>query len=85
VIGASSRVLFFVSAVIHPAIELPNEAQAVLLWNPLAHAMELLRYETLGIRPFLHVSYGYFAGFAAVCLFLGFVAYYPNRFKVLER
>ncbi len=85
VVAATGRILFFVSCVIHAAIELPPEAQTVLIWNPLAHAMELLRYETLGIRPFLHVSYGYFAGFAAICLFLGFIAYYPNRFKVLER
>jgi capsular polysaccharide transport system permease protein len=80
-----SRGLIFVSAVVHPAAELPSEAQTFIAANPLAHGMELLRAYTFGIRPFQEASFTYFAGFAAVSLFLGLIVYYPNRMKILEQ
>lgn len=85
VIGLFSRVLLICSAVIHPAYELPPEAQKYLAWNPLAHGMELIRLHLLDIPPFPQASIEYLAGFAIVSLFLGFIGYYVNRHKVLER
>jgi capsular polysaccharide transport system permease protein len=85
VLSMFSRVLVFVSAVIHPATELPAQAQVFLSYNPIAHAMEIARWYTLGIHPFEAASLQYVAAFAAISLFLGFIAYYPNRRRVLER
>ena len=70
---------------IHPASELPPEAQTFLAYNPLAHAMELLRLYALDIPAFPAVSFEYFAIFSISCLFMGFIGYYANRFKVLEQ
>ena len=67
------------------ALALPPEAQKYLAWNPLAHGMELIRLHLLDIPPFPQASIEYLAGFAIVSLFLGFIGYYVNRHKVLER
>lgn len=79
-----TRVLFFTSAVIHPASELPQGAQWFIAFNPFAHAMELLRLYALRMPCFREVSFSYFAGFCMFSLFLGLIAYYANRTKVLE-
>lgn len=80
-----SRGLMFLSAVIHPASELPVQAQFYIAWNPIAHAMELLRQYTLGMVPFQDSSLSYLLGWAAGAVFLGFISYYVNRHKVIER
>ncbi len=80
-----SRILFYVSAVIHPAGDLPQEAQALIAWNPFAHANELGRYYLLGIKPFVDISELYLFSCSLGMLSFGFVAYYANRTKVLER
>lgn len=80
-----SRVLFFVSSVIHPASELPDSAQVLIAWNPFAHAMELGRFYLLGIKPFDGISESYLFGWSITTLAFGFMAYYANRKKVLER
>jgi capsular polysaccharide transport system permease protein len=77
--------LFITSSVIHPAAELPAKAQYYVSFNPLAHAMELLRFYTLDMDCFPGASLRYFACFCLTCLFLGYVTYYANRSKVLER
>lgn len=79
-----TRVLFITSAVIHPAAELPSKAQWYIAFNPFAHAMELLRLYALRIPPFPEASFSFFAYFCLICVFLGLVAYYANRTKVLE-
>lgn len=79
------RGMVLLSAVIHPVGELSPEATAIILWNPIAHFEELFRSALLGMTPHAEISYGYFAMWAMCALFLGFVGYYVNRFKVLER
>lgn len=80
-----TRGLFLLSAVINPAAALPPQVQWYLAFNPLAHAMELLRFYTLKIPPFPQVSFRYFAFFCLASLFMGLIAYYANRSRVLER
>lgn len=84
-ITMAGRALLFLSAVIHPASDLPVQTISILMWNPIAHFEELIREYLLGITPFMGVSPGFFLMFAITALFLGFTAYYTNRFKVLER
>ena len=80
-----TQVLFFTSAVIHPASQLPHLAKKWLAYNPFAHAMELLRLYTLRIQPFPEASVSFLAAFSVACLFLGFAAYYANRHRIVER
>lgn len=80
-----SRGLLFISAVMHPANELPAEAQDFLAWNPLVHYMEAMRGFFLGMDTFPALSFTYMTGFAAVSVFMGFISYYANRHKVIER
>ncbi len=70
---------------IHPVSELPSEAAYYISWNPFAHSIEYLRYYFLGMRPFQGVSMAYVANFAFIMLFLGFISYYANRQKLIER
>lgn len=84
VMAPFTRVLFITSAVIHPAAELPAKAQWYIAFNPFAHAMELLRLYALRLPPFPGASFRFFAAFSLICLFLGLIAYYANRQKVLE-
>jgi capsular polysaccharide transport system permease protein len=85
VLSFSGRALLILSAVIHPASELPTQAQAYIAWNPIAHALELMRYYFLGMKPFQTVSMTYLTGFSVIMLCLGFMSYYANRQKVIER
>ena len=80
-----SRGLLFISAVMHPANELPAEAQDFLAWNPLTHFMEAMRGYWLGMETFPDLSFTYMAGFSIVSVFMGFISYYVNRRKVIER
>lgn len=80
-----TRLLFITSAVIHPALELPASGQWYLSWNPIAHALELLRQYTLRMHSFPAVSLNYFASFCFISLFVGLISYYANRSKVIER
>lgn len=84
-IQLGGRGLLFISAVMHPASELPKEAQGVIAWNPIAHFEELFRSYLLGTTPFPDVSLSYFLFSMLTVLFLGLTSYYANRFKVLER
>lgn len=80
-----SRGLIFLSAVMHPVNELPTQAQYYIALNPLAHAMELIRQYTLGMTPFQDVSFYYWSAWVSATIFLGFLSYYVNRYKVIER
>lgn len=79
------RGLLFVSAVIHPASELPAAAQSVIAWNPIAHFEELFRSYLLGTTPFAGVSASYMSFCVLIILFLGFAGYYVNRLNVIKR
>lgn len=83
-ISISSRALILGSAVMHPARDLPVPAQRILQYNPLAHAMELLRFYALDMTPFHGASEPYLEMFALSTLAIGFIAYYANRKSILE-
>jgi len=60
VIKLISLPLMLTSGVIIPLSYLPSEVQAVLLYNPVVHALELLRsgfFEAYTISPYISVSY----------------------------
>ena len=84
-IGASSRGLLLLCAVMHPVSDLPSNATYYLALNPIAHVEEKIRQYTLGIKPFPEASVSYPAYFALIMLFFGFASYYANRHRVIER
>lgn len=83
-ISLTSRAVMLLSAVMHPAAELPTPAQRVIAMNPLAHALELLRYYALGMKPFHAVSLEFVVFTALGTLSFGLIAYYANRKTILE-
>ncbi|MFT3988271.1 ABC transporter permease [Aestuariivirga sp.] len=85
VIRLMTRALMFLSAVFYPAGHLPSEITAILAYNPIAHLTELTRYYALGLRPFEQASVWYVMMFTLVLAFLGFISYYANRFRLLEK
>ena len=84
-LGAMSRGLLLLCAVMHPMEDLPVSGTYYLSFNPIAHLEEMIRLYALGIKPFAGVSLAYPSYFALGFLFLGFASYYANRRKVLER
>ena len=83
--SGSARALLFLSAVIHPMSEIHDTAGEFLLWNPLAHMVELLREYALGMKPYPGVTLTYPLGFMLFMLFLGLTSYYANRFELLKK
>lgn len=80
-----SQGLLVLSAVIHPMKDLQAKAGAILLWNPLAHMEELLRFYALDISYYQGVTVAFPLGFMLLSLFLGFAAYYAKRHELLKR
>jgi capsular polysaccharide transport system permease protein len=79
-----TRPMLFVSPIFYPVNGLPDSARYLLSWNPLSHLIELARYYALGVKPFPEAGFTYPLVFALVALFLGLVAYYPNRQRLLQ-
>ena len=79
------RPLLLISAVFYTPNDLPAQARYFISWNPIAQLIEYARYYALGIPLFPEASIVYPAVCALVALFLGFIAYYANRFRLLER
>ena len=80
-----NRPLLLISAVFYTPNDLPVRARYFISWNPIAQLIEYARYYALGIPLFPEASIVYPAVCALVALFLGFVVYYANRFRLLER
>jgi len=78
--------LYFLSAVMYPAVVLPQAMQEVLLLNPLVHAIESLR---LAFVPAYQIpqgiNLGYPAAAAVVLVFLGLALHARFRFALIER
>ncbi len=85
IVSVLSRPLIFVSAIFFSPNDLPADARYYISWNPITQLIEYLRYYSLGTRLFPEASITYTSMFALVALFMGFVAYYPNRLRLLER
>lgn len=80
-----TRPLIFVSAVFHTANQLPERARYLISWNPLAQINEFARYYMLGIQPFPEADMTYTVVVAMLVLAWAMIAYYSNRFRVLQK
>lgn len=77
--------MIFISAVFYPLSILPLKIQYILSWNPIVQTNELIRASAFGTFQPPDVSLSYLFCFAICSLFLGYVSYYANRFKLLAR
>lgn len=76
--------LYLVSCVILPVQTLPPEIRQWLLWNPVLHALELLRgYYFSGYRPLEETSLSYVVFTALVTLALGLSLYRVRRHRLV--
>ncbi|RFS78485.1 ABC transporter [Leclercia adecarboxylata] len=60
--------LMFISCVMHPLISIPSQYQHWFLWNPLVHAIELIRSGWIGGYSSPNVSWSYLFGVTFVLL-----------------
>ena len=80
-----SAPLIFLSAVFYPLSVLPFKIQYWLSWNPIVQVNELMRVALFGVNQQRDVDINYLALFAVCSCFLGSIAYFANRFKLLKR
>jgi capsular polysaccharide transport system permease protein len=78
------RPLYFGSAIMYSPANLPPEFRAWVTWNPLAHAVELLRHVVVPTYPVEHVSLGYLAVCALVVCFAGVAVYKAREPSLLK-
>ncbi len=77
--------LIFVSAVFYPLSLLPYDLQYLLSWNPIVQVNELMRVALFGVTQQRDVELNYLFMFSVTSCFLGTIAYFANRFKLLKR
>ena len=83
--SVATRPLLFISAVMYSPNDLPNAAREILSWNPLLQFIVYIRHYGLGLNLIPESDFRYIAGITMASLGLGFLAYYVNRFKLIQR
>jgi len=84
-VGILSQPLMILSAVLYSMNDLPAEARGFLAWNPIVHIIESFRHGAFGTKLFVGHNLLYPAYLGLILLGFGFVAYYANRFKLLQK
>jgi capsular polysaccharide transport system permease protein len=75
VIPILTRPLFFISGIFFSMNEIPTQYHKYLLWNPILHAIELMRNACYPSYNADAVSMNYLAGSALVVVFFGLAMY----------
>lgn len=78
-VGVLIRILYFASGILYSLHVLPEEYLVYVLWNPVPHVIEYMRYAVAPTYPIDHVSYAYFLKSTIVVLFLGLLLYRGNE------
>jgi capsular polysaccharide transport system permease protein len=84
-VDMATRPLVLISGVLHPVNELPPQAQKYIQWNPILQLVEHMRVYGLGTTPFAKADLYLPSIEAVVLLGIGMLAYYINRFRLLQR
>lgn len=74
-VGVLIRIMYFASGILYSLHVLPDKYLAYVLWNPVPHVIEYMRYALAPTYPIDHVSYTYFLKSTVVVLFLGLLLY----------
>lgn len=73
------RVLFWTSGLFFSSISLPSEVRQFFLYNPLLHAIELIRHSLNTSYPIPDISLHYLVFSTALLVGIAFFTYYPNQ------
>ncbi len=88
-IGKTVRVLtqplMIMSGVIYSMNDLPAKARIVLSWNPIVHLISAFRQGTVGTKPFIEYDLSYPTFMGVFLLGISFIAYFANRFKLIQK
>jgi len=79
-----NRPLIFISGVIFSVTTLPGNIREYLAWNPILQFIEYFRLYAAGQPPFPEADLGYACFVAAFMLGLGVIAYYANRYRLVQ-
>lgn len=79
-----NRPMIFISGVIFSVGVMPNYVREWLSWNPLLQFIEHFRLYAAGQRTFPEADLGYACFVSAFMLGLGFIAYYANRYRLVQ-
>lgn len=82
IVGLPMRGLMILSGVIISPADLPLEVQVYIAWNPLACLIDYFRADLFHTPHFAGSSMTFVVLVALCMLFLGLVAYYPNRHRL---
>ncbi|MEC7120185.1 MAG: ABC transporter permease [Pseudomonadota bacterium] len=73
------RIMYFTSGILYSLHVLPVEYLKYVLWNPVPHVLEYMRYAVAPNYPIDHVSYPYFLQSMLIVIFLGLLLYRANE------
>jgi capsular polysaccharide transport system permease protein len=79
-----NRPMIFISGVIFSVSVMPTYVREWLSWNPLLQFIEHFRLYAAGHRTFPEADLGYACFVSAFMLGLGFIAYYANRYRLVQ-
>jgi capsular polysaccharide transport system permease protein len=75
IVNAVMRILYFASGIVFSVHMVPVKYQGYILWNPVVHGIETMRYALSPSYPIHHVSLVYFFGSIIILLLLGLLMY----------
>lgn len=79
-----NRPMIFISGVIFAVSAMPAYVREWLSWNPLLQFIEYFRHYAAGHKIFPEADLGYACFVSAFMLGLGFIAYYANRYRLVQ-
>ena len=82
--GLVARPLVFLSCVIHSLRDLPPTGRKYILLNPITHLVDTARTSIFNIQPLPEVNLFYPTMWAVSLLGVGILAYYVNRFRLIQ-
>ncbi len=77
--------LMIMSGVLYSMNDLPQKAREALSWNPIVQLISAFRQGALGIKPFEEYDLSYPTYLSIFVLGIAFVAYYANRFRLIQK
>lgn len=83
-ISACMIIFYIMSGVMFSINNIPVSLHGYLLWNPVLHALELIRHAMVPSYPIIYVSYAYVVKSTIIILFLGLLLYKAREQKMLK-
>ena len=85
IVGILTQPLMILSAIIYSINDLPPAGRAALSWNPIVHIVSSFRHGAFGIPLFEGHNLAYPAFVGLGLLGFGMIAYYANRYRLIQK